>query len=92
MRKQCWARGGLKEEDGKRVGLLTGGMLQSRPLHSTFLRPRTLKWRVRTNSSGKAVKSRGEVRTGQVAVLNEIRSLVLINQTRSWQGPCRTHC
>lgn len=67
------------KENRKKVGLLTKGTLESQPLHSTILCPRTLKRRVRTNSSGKAVKSRGEVRMGQMAVLNEIRSLVLIN-------------
>lgn len=61
MQKLCGSGGGLEEGDQERVGLLSGvgwGALGSWPHHSAILHQRTLKWRVRTNSSKKALKTR----------------------------------
>lgn len=76
-----WGRRGLKEEAPERVGLLTGWeVLGGPPLHPTSLHLRTLKWRDKINTSKKALKARGEIRTGLVAAVNELRPLGLINQ------------
>lgn len=63
--KATWGRRGLEEEAQERAGLLTGWeVLEGRPLHSTILHLRTLTWRGRINTSKKAPKARGEIRTG----------------------------
>lgn len=54
--------GGLEEGDRERVGH-----------HATILHPRTRKWRVRTNSSEKAHKTRRRGQHGPVVVLKEVR-------------------
>lgn len=71
-----WGRRGLEEEAPERVGLLTGWeVLGGPPLHPTSLHLRTLKWRDKINTSKKALKARGEIRTGLVAAVNELRPL-----------------